>query len=136
VPAPQPAPQQPAPPPEQNYEFNRAILQRCEPNEGVTYVEGTTYRNGQPANGYIVAFSYEPDGPVVAEVLSGPHQGYPGWRTGFYSHILGSNGPREGNWFFWIKDSSGRRISKIANVYTDGSAGDGKCQQAIIDFDS
>ena len=135
-PAPQPEPQEPAPQPATNYEFNKAIVQRCDPNEGVTYVQGTTYKGGNPVNGFIVAFSYAPDGPVVAEVQSGPHQGYPGWNTGYYSHILGSNGPREGNWFFWIKDSSGKRISQIANLHTDGSAGGDKCQQATIDFDS
>ncbi len=96
-PAPPPAepaqpeqPAEPAPPPEQSYQFNKAILQRCDPNAGVTYVKGTTYRNGQPANGYFVAFSYAPDGPIVATVMSGPHQGYEGWDTGYYSHILRS----------------------------------------------
>ncbi len=33
---------------EPSYEFNKAILQRCDPNQGVTYAQGTTYRNGQP----------------------------------------------------------------------------------------
>ena len=117
-------------------EFSRALLQRCDPNAGVTYVQGTTYKNGQPTNGYRVAFSYAPDGPIVATVTSGPHQGYEGWGTGFYSHILQHDGPREGNWFFWIVDENGNRISAIANVHTDGEAGEGKCQQAIIDFDS
>jgi len=69
-------------------------------------------------------------------VQSGPHQGYEGWNTGFYSHIIQHDGPREGDWHFWIVDSNGQRISKTAHVHTDGSAGDGKCQQAVIDFDS
>jgi hypothetical protein len=131
-----PQPTQPPAPPEPSYEFNKALLQKCAPNEGVTYVEGTTYKNGQPASGYNVAFSYAADGPIVAQTISGPHQGYPGWRTGFYSHILKPDGAREGDWYFWIVDGSGQRISKIAHVHTDGSAGDGKCQQAVIDFDS
>jgi len=134
----EPAPAEPAPPPasDPNLEFGRAVFQKCAPNAGVTYVEGTTYKNGQPVNGYNVAFSYAPDGPIVAQVVSGPHEGYPGWRTGFYSHILKPDGPREGNWFFWIVDGSGNRISAIGNVQTNGEAGDGKCQQAVIDFDS
>lgn len=136
APEPQPEVQQPAPQPSTNYEFNRALLQRCDPNAGVTYVQGTVYKNSSPANGYNVAFSYAPDGPIVAQVVSGPHAGYEGWGTGFYSHILQSDGPREGNWFFWIVDGNGQRISAIANVQTDGSAGDGTCQQAVIDFDS
>jgi uncharacterized protein YraI len=126
-----------APAPSTNYEFNKAVLQRCDPNEGVTYINGTVYKNGQPANGYNVAFSYEPDGPIVASITSGPHAGgYEGWNAGFYSHILNSTGVREGNWFVWIVDGNGQRISAIGNVTTHGEAGEGKCQQAIIDFDS
>jgi hypothetical protein len=141
APAPaEPAPQEPAPAPqpapEAGLEFSRAILQRCDPNGGVTYVQGTTYKSGQPVNGYNVVFSYAPDGPVVAGITSGPHAGYTNWNTGFYSHIIQHDGPREGNWFFWITDGSGKRISAIANVQTHGEAGDGKCQQAVIDFDS
>jgi uncharacterized protein YgiM (DUF1202 family) len=139
-PTPAPAPAEPAPAPqpapEVGLEFSRAILQRCDPNAGVTYVQGTTYKNGQPVNGYNVAFSYAPDGPVVASIVSGPHAGYTNWNTGFYSHILKTDGPREGNWFFWIVDGGGKRISAIANVQTHGEAGEGKCQQAVIDFDS
>ena len=49
---------------------------------------GTTYKGGQPASGYLVAYSDAPDGPILATMQSGPHPGYEGWRTGFYSHIL------------------------------------------------
>jgi uncharacterized protein YraI len=137
-PADQPPAEQPtaAPAPSGNYEFNRAVLQRCDPNAGVTYINGTVYKNGSPVNGYNVAFSYAPDGPIVASITSGPHAGYEGWNQGFYSHILNPTGPREGNWSVWIVDGNGQRISAIGSVHTDGEAGDGKCQQAIIDFDS
>ena len=131
-----PVVQRSEPPAEQFYQFNKAILQRCDPNQGVTYVQGTTYRNGQPANGLLVTFSYAPDGPLIATALSGSHPGYEGWGTGFYSHILSARSHREGDWYFWIVDESGQRISQIAYVHTDGTAGDGSCQQAIIDFDS
>ncbi len=144
-PAPQPAPtqppaEQPAEPaptaaPSRQYEFNIAVLQGCEPNKGVTYVKGTVYKNGNPVNGNIVAFSYAPDGPIVAQIQAGPHQGYEGWSTGSYSHILEANGAREGNWFFWIVDTAGNRISEIANVTTT-SGENTTCNQAIIDFDS
>lgn len=119
-----------------NAYFNIAVLQRCDPNAGVTYVEGTTYVNGAPQSGYLVAFSWMPDGPIVAFIQSGPHAGYEGWNPGFYSHILDASGPREGNWSFWIMDENRNRISAIAQVHTDGEAGPGKCQQAVIDFDS
>ncbi len=125
------------PAPSSNYEFNKAILQRCDPNAGVTYINGTVYKNGQPANGYEVAFSHAPDAEIVASITSGPHGGgYEGWNAGFYSHILSPNSPRMGNWFVWIVDGNGQRISAIGNVTTHGEAGEGKCQQAIIDFDS
>jgi uncharacterized protein YraI len=130
-----PAQPQPTAVPARQYEFNIAKLQRCDPNAGVTYVNGTVYKNGTPINGKTVAFSYAPDGPVVASIQAGPHTGYPGWSTGFYSHILGASGPRAGDWYFWIVES-GQRISEIAHIHTDGEAGDGKCQQGIIDFDS
>jgi uncharacterized protein YraI len=130
-----PAAPQPTAVPARRYEFNVAKLQRCDPNKGTTYVNGTVYKNGQPVNGNMVVFSYAPDGPVVASIQAGPHTGYPGWSTGFYSHILGANGAREGDWYFWIVES-GQRISEIAHIHTDGQAGDGKCQQGIIDFDS
>lgn len=135
-PTPTPVPAQPTPTPAPRYEFNIAVVQRCDPNGGTTYVNGTTYKGGAPVNGYQVAFSYAPDGPIVAQVPSGPHPGYPNWNPGFYSHILKSDGPREGDWYFWIVDASGNRISEIAHVHTDGVAGDGKCQQAVVDFDS
>jgi len=99
-------------------------------------VEGTLRLSGQPANGYRVAFSYEADGPLVAETLSGPHTGYEGWNPGYYSHLLQTNGPREGDWWFWVMDGEGQRISALGFVHTDGTAGDGQCQQAVIDFDS
>jgi hypothetical protein len=146
IPAPPPTPTpvpptatpipQPTATPAPRYEFNIAQLQGCEPNAGVTYVQGTTYRNGQPESGHWVVFSYAPDGPIVAKVISGPHEGYPDWNAGFYSHLLQAGSPREGNWWFWITDDSGRRISEMAQVHTDGVAGPGKCQQATIDFDS
>jgi uncharacterized protein YgiM (DUF1202 family) len=132
-----PAAPPPTQPPAQRYKFNVAVLGRCDPNGGVTYVQGRTYIGGVPqSDGWSVAFSYAPDGPVVASIKAGPHPGYEGWDQGFYSHILQSDGPREGNWWFWVVDSSGNRISEMANVRTDGTAGDGKCQQAVIDFDS
>ncbi len=109
----------------------------CQPNAGVTYVEGTVYYDGAPANGYRIVFSYEPDGPWATQPqISGPHAGYPGWDPGYYSHIIQAGTARQGDWWFWIVDDQGDRISAMAFVHTDGAAGPGKCQQAIIDFDT
>ncbi|MEZ4637907.1 MAG: hypothetical protein R2856_23605 [Caldilineaceae bacterium] len=107
----------PLPTPGADVYFNIALLQGCAPNAGVTYVQGTTYIEGAPANGYLVAFSWVADGPIVAYTQSGPHEGYPGWDPGFYSHILQSNGPREG---IGISGSSTktRRVSQRSALST------------------
>jgi len=119
------------------YVYNKAVLQRCDPNAGVTYIYGTVYQNHQPHNGARVVFSWKPDGDWATEpAISGPHTGYPGWNPGYYSHILQAAGPREGTWYVWIVDDAGKRISEMAMVHTDGVAGDGKCQQAVVDFDT
>jgi len=135
TPEPQPT-QPPAPtePPKPQYQFNVVVVSRCERQPAGNWFEGTTYINGQPQNGYKVAFSYESDGPIVATMQSGPHEGYPGWKTGFYSHIINATGPQAGNWFVWIVDDTGRRISEIGNFQTTGP-GEG-CNQAVVDFDS
>ena len=135
TPEPQPT-QPPAPtePPKPQYKFNIVVVSRCERQPAGNWFEGTTYINGQPQNGYKVAFSYEPDGPIVATMQSGPHEGYPGWKTGYYSHIINATGPQAGNWFVWIVDDTGQRISEIGNFQTTGP-GEG-CNQAVVDFDS
>ncbi len=118
------------------YMFNKVVIYGCEFNAGVTEVHGTVYVDGKPANGYWVAFSWKPDGPIVAKIQSGPHPGYPDWPPGFYSHILQARAPREGDWYFWIVDENNRRISRIAHVRTDAVAEPGKCQKWTIDFDT
>jgi hypothetical protein len=133
VPAPT-APPAPVEPPKPKYKFNIVVVSRCDRQPAGNWFEGTTYVNGQPQNGHLVAFSYEPDGPIVATILSGPHEGYPGWKTGFYSHIIRATNPQAGNWFVWIVDSAGQRISEIGNFQTTGP-GEG-CNQAVVDFDS
>jgi len=133
-----PKPAAPTPTPKPLYVYNKAILQRCEPNAGITALEGTVYQNHKPFNGAQVVFSYAPDGPAVGiPMISGPHTGYPGWNPGFYSHILQAGSAREGDWYVWIVDDNGKRISEMSpRVHTDGTAGPGKCQKAVVDFDT
>ncbi len=135
TPVPQPT-QPPAPtaPPKPQYKFNIVVVSRCERQPAGNWFEGTTYINGQPQNGYKVAFSYAPDGSIVATMQSGPHEGYPGWKTGYYSHIINATNPQAGNWFVWVVDDTGQRISEIGNFQTTGP-GEG-CNQAVVDFDS
>ncbi len=128
------------------YMFPVAKLERCDPNAGITYVQGTVYVNHKQANGYIVVFSWSPDGPYdflglpadlndlgCVSFKSGCADNTPGK----WSHILQQGGARAGDWYFWIVDkNTKRRISEIAHVHTDGTAGPGKCQQAVVDFDT
>lgn len=138
TPVPQPT-QPPAPPPtpKSNYKFNVVVVSRCEPQEAGNWFEGTTYIGGQPQNGYKVVFSTSPDGGWVTQPqISGPHEGYPGWKTGYYSHIINAPqaGPKAGNWFAWIVDDQGNRISEIANWQFTGKGG--SCNQVVVDWDS
>jgi hypothetical protein len=135
-PTPTPGPTQPPAPPKSTYKFNIVVVSRCERQPAGNWFEGTTYVNSQPQNGFWVAFSYAPDGPIVAKILSGPHEGYPGWKTGYYSHIINApqTGPKAGNWFVWVVDENNQRISEIGNWQSTGP-GEG-CNQAVVDFDS
>lgn len=109
---------------------NRAELVSCDPNNDSTQVRGTVRRNGEPVSGYRVVFSWRADETVVARAISG-HASSPG----FYSHILDGGGPREGNWWVWIENEAGQRISEAGFVHTDRLPHTGKCQRAVIDFD-
>lgn len=109
---------------------NRATVVGCEPNADSTQAQGTVRLNGQPVNGYRVAFSWQPDGEVVARRLSGE-----GAAAGAYTHVLQASGPRAGNWWFWIENKDGKRISEMAHARTDKDPHTGKCQRLVIDFD-
>jgi len=130
-----PPPPPPTAPPAPRYEFNIAVVGRCDRQPAGTWFEGKTYKNGQPSNGYNVVFSYAPDGPWVTQpAITGPHEGYPNWDAGYYSHIVSAAGPIAGTWYVWIVDGGGARISEMAN-FTSTGPGEG-CNQAIVDFDS
>ena len=117
------------------HEFNIARLQKCERQPAGNWFEGTVYKGGQPANGYRVVFSYAPDGPWVTQPqISGPHAGYLNWNAGYYSHIIRASDPIAGDWYVWIVDANGARISEMAHWHSTGP-GEG-CNQAVVDFDS
>lgn len=125
---------QPTQTPQANLFFNVAVVAKCERQPAGNWFEGTIYVNGVPSNGYFVAFSDAPDGPIRAKMESGPHAGYPGWKDGYYSHIISSSAPIAGGWSVWIVDEDNRRISVIATWQSTGP-GVG-CNQAVVDFDS
>jgi uncharacterized protein YraI len=126
---------QPTSPPAPRYEFNIAVVQKCERQPAGNWFDGTVYKGGSPSNGHRVVFSYSPDGPhITPPQISGPHEGYEGWNPGYYSHIINAAGPKSGSWYVWIVDATGNRISEMANWNSTGP-GDG-CNQATVDFDS
>lgn len=135
-PAPPPtAAPQPTAPPARRYEFNIAAVQACNRQPAGNWFDGTVYKGGQPFNGALVVFSYAPDGPwATPPQISGPHEGYTNWNAGYYSHIIKASDPQAGEWFVWIVDAGGARISEIAH-WTSTGPGDG-CNAAVIDFDS
>lgn len=118
------------------YEYSRASVVRCDPQAGGTWFDGVVRKGGQPVNGLRVVWSYAPDGPWVTQpVITGPHEGYPGWSPGYFSHIVGAPpNPRAGTWYVWIVDGSGKRISEMAS-WTSTGPGEGGCNQARIEFD-
>ncbi len=109
--------------------FNRGELVSCEPDADSTQVQGTVRVNGQPVSGYRVVFSWQPDGEIVARTISGEDS-----HPGHYTHILQTPGTRKGNWWFWIENNDGNRISEMAFVHTDREPHTGKCQRAVVDF--
>ncbi len=120
---------------ETSYQFNIAEVASCERQPAGNWFDGITSVLGQASNGHKVVFSHEADGAwATAAMTSGPHPGYEGWNTGYYSHIINATGPQAGDWYVWIIDDAGERISAIAHWSSTGP-GEG-CNQAMVNFDS
>ncbi len=91
--------------------FDRAEYAGCGADTNATRIVGVVYRSGQPADGYRVVFSWHADGaPVTPPAISGPTP------PGAYTHIV--NG-RVGDWWVWIVDQNGMRISPMAFFHSD-----------------
>lgn len=137
IPQPTQPPGQPTQPPAPStkYKFNIVVISKCKRQSAGNWFEGTTYVGGQPANGYKVVFSDAPDAvPITTPVISGPHPGYPGWEPGYYRHIINAASPKAADWYVWIVDDNGVRISEIGKWTSTGP--DEGCNQAVVDFDS
>ncbi|MCB0156671.1 MAG: hypothetical protein KDD83_00960 [Caldilineaceae bacterium] len=104
--------------------FSRAELADCVPDDRSTRVEGTVFWNGTAADGYAVVFSWQPDGVWSAQpTVSGPAP------PGAYTHFIGV---AVGDWWVWIVDDQGRRISPMGAFSTDGPGG--ACNVATVNF--
>lgn len=114
-------------------------LQICNDTRGQVWFEGTVNINGQPRNGYKVVFkSTKVPGnePVTAPAITGPHDNYANWETGYYSHIVdaSSSQAKDKSLQIWIINDSGNKISDYAYWQTEGASG--SCNKAVINFDS
>ena len=117
------------------YLFSSVSMPECRPQAGGTWFSGMLTLHGAPANGYRVVYSDTRDGvPITDPVISGPHAGYPGWAPGYYSHIISVNQAIVGDWYVWIVDQGGARISVIAHWHSSGPAFD-QCSDATVNFD-
>ncbi|HRW07632.1 MAG TPA: hypothetical protein P5121_21160, partial [Caldilineaceae bacterium] len=107
-----------------------AVVVTCRPYAYGSRFAGAVSVAGAPADGYRVTFSYEPDGPLVPQqpALSGSDG-----KPGAYSHILSVAVRRIGDWYAWLIDSDGQRISTIAAFHTDGDSN--QCNDAQINFE-
>jgi len=123
-------PPQPTNTPVPQYYYRSANVS-CLPNCGITYIQGTVYEGLNRVNGIIVRLSWQPDGPTVADYVSGTDPGKPG----MYTFILEPTKPREGTWYVWVVNSSGQRISQFGQINsTLNCDGSGACQQGLVDF--
>jgi hypothetical protein len=127
-PRPTPSPTLPA------YLFSSSSVPECRPQAGGAWFSGMLTLQGVPANGYRIVYSDTPDGvPITDPVISGPHAGYPGWSPGYYSHIISVSQAIVGDWYVWIVNESGARISVIAHWHSSGPAFD-QCSDATVNF--
>jgi hypothetical protein len=138
-PPPPPQPTSPPAPPPSQYEFSRASVVACDPQAGGTWFDGTVLKGGQPVDGERVVWSGSgPDAAWSSEpVITGPHEGYPGWNRGYFSHIIApAYPPRAGDWWVWVVDSSGKRKSEIVRWHSDGEVPEGTgCNDAHLKFE-
>lgn len=128
---------------------NRPRRRRLRPNTSLTLWSSVNVTGNLPATGlrappYLVdnrrtgtrssLVNAADAAPITAPVVSGPHPGYPGWKPGDHSHIISASGPRTGDWYVWVVDDAGIRISEIGK-WTSTGPGEG-CSQLVVDFDS
>ena len=66
--------------------------------------------------------------------LSNEMDGVPIYQSDLGELILSLEGPLAGNWWTWLADAEGNRLSKSVSVRTESEAGLGKCQHATISF--
>jgi hypothetical protein len=99
-------------------------------HSGDTFIEGTVWEGGAPKNGVTVRLSWAPDGPVVADYVTGTDPA----RPGMFFHILSTG--QTGTYYVWVVDASGKRISDIGMIQfnTEGPNSPTACSRGVVDF--
>ena len=102
--------------------YQRVEYVNCVADAHASRVEGTVFKNGEPVDDVRVVFNYEPNNDWATDpTLSGPNP------PGFYAHIINA---RTGNWWVWLVNSNGNRISKRGAFTFDEAS----CTVATLDF--
>lgn len=97
----------------------KGYVKSCSPSSQSTRI---SLQSVNPGYGYIV--------------LSNTSNGNPIFKSRLDELILSSEGPLAGEWWVWLTDKDDIRISESVAVHTDEQFGLGKCQQAVMVFDS
>jgi hypothetical protein len=92
--------------------------------------------HGAPANPHRVVYGDTPDGVPITDPVRHLRsaRGLPGWNPGYYSHIISVNQAIVGDWYVWIVNESGGRISVIAHWHSPVPAFS-QCSDATVNFD-
>jgi hypothetical protein len=131
----EPPPVQPPPDPKPEPTGYKVVasVHSYEPQESGNFYRGKVTLDGLPLNGARVVYSWQPDGEWATQpVITGPHTGYPGWQDGYYSHVVRTGAPVKADWYTWLVNESGERISPIAELHFDGPHG--SANQAVVDW--
>jgi hypothetical protein len=120
-----------------NFQANVRVI--CNDTKGQVWFDGTVRRNGQPLDGYRIAFkSTKVPGtePATPPAISGPHSDHPDWSSGYYAHIVDASAPhaKDKSLQVWLMDNSGIRVSDYGYWQTDGAGG--PCNKAVINFEA
>ena len=117
--------------------FNKAVMQACQPDQDGTFFTGTVTLQGQPAEAgsYLVVVSSSPDGQWAAlPAPVGPGPSDTSQLPGHYSATISATGPVAGDWYAWVVNASGARVSLIAPWRSSGPGGSDSCNQATLNF--
>jgi hypothetical protein len=110
----------------------------CNDTKGQVWFTGTVSRNGKPLDGYYVHFKSAKvaGNDPVATVITGRSEQHRDWAPGYFEQFVdvqaATANPK--SLHIWVTNPNGRKVSADAYWETDG--GSGKCNKAVIVFDT